>query len=70
MKIELSDIQINNICNALNTHAKHFDVLVQTCRDSEETKEFWREHARELRETTNLILWQRNHARQSAKEPV
>jgi hypothetical protein len=64
MKIDLDNNQINNICNALNTHAKHFDDLAAKGKpgSSEDTKAFWAEHARELREITNHILRQRQDA--------
>jgi hypothetical protein len=62
MKIDLDNTQINNICDALNTRAQHFDELAAKPGRSEDTRELWREHARELREITNHILRQRQDA--------
>jgi hypothetical protein len=63
MKIELTHIQINDICDALNAQARTFDELIlkRTGVDAS-TREVWATHARHLRETTNHILRQRQDA--------
>jgi hypothetical protein len=57
--IDVTDDELFEICNALNTHASHFRNLAETRKAKKQTKDVWRTEADKLNAITCKLLEQR-----------